>query len=380
MSEKNEAFDQVVKMMEEKKQNASLKKVSETNVDDELESKITLTEDEQRLQDEYDRAEIADNIAPGATKKLGKEVDIDSIKIENASAIERNRMLRSLLKGKTSTFEVTAAQSGYCCKVSPLNNKDSFNILNSSTNRYENMRMTYKTIYDKITEFSCGAMSFDTWLKATAIGDIESLYYGLYCATFLDEGTFRFRCADPKCDHVTEQTIRNSSLIRVEDFNEMKELSNRIEKESINIAAMKELSLVGKYVHVELSKTRIVVELKIPTLADILELYRTMGDDILDEHNDDDINSLLCIRGLMFPAPSGDAYIPTSDKREILMVLDEINISDAGQLRNSIVDLLSKYHVSYKIRSVKCAKCGKETTDIPLDIRSILFTQIYENR
>ena len=62
------------------------------------------------------------------------------------------------------------------------------------------------------------------------------------------------------------------------------------------------------------------------------------------------------------------------------MILNDINIIDAGQLRNSIASLLSKYHVSYKIRSVKCAKCGKETTDIPLDIRSILFTQIYENR
>ena len=377
--ENNDAFYAVQQMLEEKKQNGSFKKVSEEK--EKVEEIDNLLDEDKKVQDDLDRDMLSDNIEVYNThKREGKEVDIDKIKIDTANALERNRMLKNLLKGTTSTFEITAGQSGYSCKLSPLTNKDSFNILNTSTSQYESLRMTYKTIYDKITSFSCGPMTFDAWLKATTIGDIETLYYGLYCATFLDEGTFRFTCTDPKCGHVTEQTIRNSSLVRVEDFDEMKELSKRIAKESTSIKAMKELSLVDKSKHVELSKTHIIAELKIPTLYDLLELYRTFGDKIDDEYNDSDINSLLCIRGILFPTPDGNSYIPTNDKNEILMILNDINIIDAGQLRNSIASLLSKYHVSYKIRSVKCAKCGKETTDIPLDIRSILFTQIYENR
>lgn len=377
--ENNEAFYAVQQMLEEKKQKGSFKKVSEAT--EEVEEIDNLLEEDKKLQDDLDRDALSDNIEVyNTTRREGKEVDIDKIKIDSANALERNRMLKNLLKGTTSTFEVTAGQSGYSCKLAPLTNKDSFNILNTSTSQYESLRMTYKTIYDKITSFSCGPMTFDAWLKATTVGDIETLYYGLYCATFLDEGTFRFTCTDPDCRHVTEQTIRNSSLIRVEDFDEMKELSKRISKESTSIEAMKELSLVNKSKHVELSKTRIIAELKIPTLYDLLELYRTLGDKEIDEYNNGDINSLLCIRGILFPSPDGSSYIPTNDKNEILMILNDINIIDAGQLRNSITTLLGKYHVSYKIKSVKCAKCGKETTNIPLDIRSILFTQIYENR
>ena len=123
--ENNEAFYAVQQMLEEKKQKGSFKKVSEAT--EEVEEIDNLLEEDKKLQDDLDRDALSDNIEVyNTTRREGKEVDIDKIKIDSANALERNRMLKNLLKGTTSTFEVTAGQSGYSCKLAPLTNKDSF--------------------------------------------------------------------------------------------------------------------------------------------------------------------------------------------------------------------------------------------------------------
>jgi len=382
MSEKNEnkdIFSAVQEMMEAKKQDGTLKKVSDVeNVDDAIAELNPIT-DADVVEYEYDRDAVENSIEVDAPKKKAEEIDVSLLKISKKNALESSKMLKEALYGKTSSVEITAAQSGYTCKVSPLNNKDSFNILNSEATNFDNTKTTYKTIYDKITEFSCGPMTFKEWLQNTSVSDIETFYYGLYCATFIDEGSFKFTCPNPKCGHITEQKISNKSLRRVINFDEMTELANKISKESNSKEKMNELSLLGKAKHVQLSKSKYVFELKLPSLFDLLELYRVIDEKILKKHKDSEINSLLCTSGVLIPDKNG-IYNPFDDKLEILEVIDNLPISDASELREAILDILEKHHVSYAIKSVKCAKCGKEITDIPLDIRSILFTLIYENR
>lgn len=381
--EDTKAFDLVREMMEKKAKNNELKKLSEVeNVDEEILKNNPVTDEDieetESVDDyDYDKEVVENTITPVNEKKKAEEIDISDIKIITAKAIERNKLLKEALYGKTSSIEITASQSGYSCKLSPLTNKDSFNILNSESTNFENTKTTYKTIYDKITEFSCGQMDFKTWLQKTSVGDLETFYYGLYCATFIDEGSFRFTC--PECHEETQLKIKNKSLRKLYDFDEMKQLTDRIVKEAINLKAVDELSLVSKSAHIRVSKSKFIFEIKIPTLFDMLELYRTMDDKVLKKHNDTDINTLICTSGILIPDNNG-GYVADNERMDILNVIDSLHINDAAELRESILDILEKNHVSYAIQSVKCGKCGKEINDIPLDLKSILFTQIYENR
>lgn len=379
---RNDAFEEMNKMLAKKKENNEIRKLSEIkDIDAEIDSKIPYTEDEIDAVDQYERLEVQNSITPVDMDYEAKEVDINNIKIYNQKAIEKNRLLMEALKGKKdiATFEIVAAQSGYSCKLTPLNNRDSFNILNSSSSEYENQRSTYKVVYSKISEFSCGHMAFEEWLANTSVADIETFYYGLYCATFLDQGSFKFTCPETSCGHVTEQVIRNESLREVADFTEMTELSKRITAESNSKQKMQELSLLNKASHIELAKSGFIAEIRIPSLADFLNLYKQVKSTELKKRSDSDLNALLCVSGVLIPDGKG-GYTPDIDKNDILQVIDQIPIYDAAALRNKITDTLAKYRVSYKIKTVRCAKCGKEIHDIPIDLRSILFTEIFASR
>ena len=110
--ENNEAFYAVQQMLEEKKQKGEFKKISEAT--EEVKEIDALLDEDKKVQEDLDRDAMSDNIEVfSATKREGTEVDIDKIKIDTANGLERNKMLRNLLKGTTSTFEVTAGQSGY---------------------------------------------------------------------------------------------------------------------------------------------------------------------------------------------------------------------------------------------------------------------------
>jgi len=405
--EKKDAFSAVKDMLESKAKANELKKTSDVeDVDEEIikqnpvndddyeyfsnvaeiqDDDIDDDDDEEELTEEekemIDRRIVEESIMP-VTKKdnSAKQVDVNKIKFTTMNELDKSKLLSELLnKSNTSTVEIVAAQSGYTCKLSPLNNKDSFNILNSESGEFENNKMTYKTIYDKIVDFSCGKMSFKEWLQRTSLGDLETFYYGLYCATFLDEGSFKFTCPNSNCGHVTEQIVSNKSLRRVVDFDEMKELTDKISKESNSISAVEELSLVSKVDHIELPQSKMIFEIKLPSLFDLLEFYRTIDPKVLKKLDTNTINFVLCTSGILIPDKKG-SYAPFNVQEDKLSIIQSLSITDSAELRHIIYDLFDKHRVSYAIKSVKCAKCGKEIKDIPLNFRSILFTLIYANR
>ena len=377
---KNDAYESMMNMMEQKKNNNELKKISEVeDVEKEIENKVSYTEEELYDIDAFDRTEVISSMEVVNDTADAKEIDIDKINVSQRKAIDTNRLLHEALKASTSTFEIVVPQSGYSCKIAPLTNRDSFNILNSSSSEYENNKTTYKVIYSKIREFSCGQMTFDQWLKNTTVADLETFYYGLYCATFLDEGAFKFTCPDYECGHETTIAIRNKSLVQTADFEGMKENIKHIEAEATSFKAVKQLSLLSSFAHIQLPKTKFIFELKMPSLYDLLDLYKQVDDKVLKNHGDDDINTLLCINGMLIPEDNGN-YVSDIDKNDFLQIIDNLPVQDAGALRKAISEILEKNHVYYTIKSVKCAKCGKEIKNIPINLRSILFTKIYAMR
>ena len=98
--ENNEAFYAVQQMLEEKKQKGEFKKISEAT--EEVKEIDAILDEDKKVQEDLDRDVLSDNIEVySATKREGTDVDIDKIKIDTANGLERNKMLRNLLKGTT---------------------------------------------------------------------------------------------------------------------------------------------------------------------------------------------------------------------------------------------------------------------------------------
>ena len=159
-------------------------------------------------------------------------------------------------------------------KIIPLVHKDIISLLFSNLGRYEHKKAIFKVIYEKIAAISSERMSFEEWLRNTSVEDIETFYYGLYNATFPNEGTYTFIC--PNCGEERSIRIGHNNLFRTTDKAKMKKLINTVSKEAISKAAREKYSLVGKTEAFVLDDSGIIVEIRTPSLWDSLEILRVV--------------------------------------------------------------------------------------------------------
>lgn len=327
------------------------------------------------LNESKEKAEIKkdDEVEP-TKKKKAKKVDLQKLSINNTDPIRKEEDLRSALYGGKSAFQVAAVQSGYMAKMAPLVNKDIINILYDNLSRYEYKKTLFKVIYDKIVAISAGQMTFEEWLKSTSTEDIETFYFGLYCATFPNEGTYSFEC--PKCHNVETIKINHNNLIKTTDRTKIRKLIEEVRKVA-DKKTMKELSLVGKSETYELSDSGIIVDITTPSLWDALEVLRTVPETVIDR-DEYSVTNMLYIKQMFIPAKDGSGYAPETDRQEILRIIDNLSIDDSSEIRDLVNEHLNENRITYSIKNIICHNCQNETKDAPISIENILFTLIFE--
>ena len=306
--------------------------------------------------------------------RKAKKVDLSSLKIVDTNELDKERAIRNALYGNKSLFMVIAAQSGYSAKLVPLVHKDSVNILYSHLSRYEYKKAVYKVIHEKIYDTGVGKMSFDEWLKSTSVEDVETFYYGLYCATFPNEGSFEITC--PHCGDISDITVNHKNLFTTTDLDKMKKTMATVSAIT-NKDAMREYSLIGKYEAFALTESGIIAELRTPTLYDSLELLKSVPENIIDK-DPIGLTNMLYINKMYAKEKNSDAYVEISNRETILKIIDSLSIDDAAELEDAVSNRVDDNRISYSIKNVKCPMCGKEISNIPISVEDMLFTLIFE--
>lgn len=314
---------------------------------------------------------------------LTEFVDLDKIKFEKVSIADQQEAVANIFTNKPS-YQVVCAQSGYMAKLSPLVYRDIVAITNSTLSSLESKKAIYSTLYSKIVGYSVDKWkpTYDQWLEMTSLGDVETLFYGLYCATFQDESTIRFDC--PGCEETNIVKIKNKQLIRVEDRAEMLELTTRISKEADTKEKVKEFSLVTKTKEnmksVRLPESKIIMTLKLPSLAKVLDVLKTYDDSVLAAKTVDAINILLAVESVAIPNSDGESYSYVEEKQDFAGLLDILGVDDFSVLNDVVSKLFESKHISYCLDGQKCQHCKKEYSHIPLDMENLLFFQISERQ
>jgi len=309
--------------------------------------------------------------------KKAKPVDLSKISIMDRSPIDKEKDLKEVLYGRMSAVQIVAAQSGYMAKVIPLVHKDQISLIYSNLSAYEYKKTIFKVIYDKVVMFSVGSMTFEEWLKNTSVSDIETFYYGIYRATFPD-GTYTFTC--PDCGEYSIFKINPNNLLKTTDKKKMKELVTAVSKNAINKEAMETYSLINKTEGFELADSNIIMELRTPSLWDLLEIYRNVPETVIDR-DEDSVTMMLYIKRFLIPYKTADGeinYTEQTDSQEVLRIIDNLSIDDSTRLKNSLYERENENRISYSVKNLTCPKCKKEIKDIPVSIEDILFTQIFE--
>lgn len=323
------------------------------------------------LQQEAEEVEV--DYTP--VKKKAKKVSVDSLSVIETTELEKDVDIRTALYGNKSLFQIVAAQSGYMAKVTPLVHKDTINLLYSNLSRYEYRKAVFKVVFDKIHAISSGKMTFEEWLKKTSVEDIETFYYGMYCATFPDEGKFTFIC--PECEEEKTVNIKHGNLFKTTDKASMKKLIKDVTANSMNEDARKKYSLVGVTDAYELSDSKIVVEVRVPSLWDSLELLRVVPEKEIDRDALSATN-MLYIKRFLIPSSKRNGYIEQTNSLELLRIIDNLSIDDANQLQEIVSDKVDEHRISYSVKNLKCPKCGATIEDTPISVEDILFTLIFE--
>lgn len=321
-----------------------------------------------------------------ALRGMAEEISLDDIEMDEHPTVASQRSsLTTLLKAPV--FQVTCAQSGYTAKVSALVYKDIVDITNSSLSNYESRKQIYKTIYSKIAGYSADDWrpTFDEWCKFTSLGDVETLFYGLYCATFPDSSTVKYEC--PFCGSANVINVSNNSLIHTAyDKQEMMALSDRISREASTVDKIKEFSSVvksdlnpGNTKSVRLPDSKMVFTLRLPSLATTLDLLRTFDESALAKESNDSINVFLTTAELRIPNASGK-YSKVDSPKDVMRIIGMLSVNDFAALKAIVMKMLEDKHITYKIEDQICSKCGRKVAEIPLDIESLLFFQISEKQ
>ena len=316
-------------------------------------------------------------------KETKKALSIDDLlaKTVQRDAIKQNEDLKAATN-KSATVQICCTQSGYVAHMTPLKYSEFFKMANTEASNYENRKTVYQTIYSKISKTSIEdwEMKFEDWLKATSVYDIETLCYGIFCATYLNTGTYKFQC--PYCGNIIEAKINHNNIQHAADSEKIKELSENVSKHSDSIENLQKYSLIlAKETPVVLDSSGIVFALKVPSLYDMLYLLKVFTDEELATIEDRErfmLTILLCTSFVLIPVTGSDSYSKLDSKKSIYGILNSIDAADITQLKTSVIDMIAENHVSYSIKNIKCSHhdCNKEISYVPLNLEEILFAHI----
>jgi hypothetical protein len=359
-------------------QNSDVKKVmdllSKTKTENIIEGQISMEdilEDAEKELKKPSKPQVEEKVKPKP-----KVIDISNLTIVNKTEIDKERDLRQALFNNKAAFQIVAAQSGYMAKVTPLVHKDIVNILYGNLGRFEYKKAVYKTIHEKVFDTSVGKLSFEEWLKYTSVEDMETFYYGVYASTFPNEGSFRYTC--PQCGEEHDYKINHNNLIKTTDRDHMRKLIEDVSANSTSIEKMKEYSLVGTGDAIQLTNSKLIMELKTPNLFDSLEILRSVPEKTIDK-DAISVTNMLYINKVLIPSKeTSGAYTEENNKPAILRIIDNLPIDDANELQEAVFERVDKNRITYSIKNIKCIECAHEEKDIPISIEDILFTLIFE--
>jgi hypothetical protein len=309
----------------------------------------------------------------------GLSIDVSKVKITDKPSVNAVTDRSIVINGRP-TFEAVCNQSGYVAYLHSLKYSDLSSLENSVGGFYAGRQRLYKVIYDKLNSTSVGKVDFRTFLEMTSLYDVPSLMYGIYCQTFKTEVEFTVKC--PHCERDTMIKVPNKALLSIKN----EEVFNNIEEIIGNLSSpdeVKEKSLVNTRTKLVLPTSKMIFELKIPTLYKYLETVGSVKPEKFDELQD--ILGMMVFIDKVYKLDIAKlvkdkevVYYEVKEKDEIGKIISELEITDSAAVQKIITAETEKYAIEYTIKGMKCRheECNKEIGDIPVDMEELTFFRL----
>lgn len=323
--------------------------------------------------------------ASSAEKKTAKVFEGDFDVVTPDSILDIRNALR-VAKGASgvTTFKVIALQSGFSTEIAPLSFADTTYLTASVMDNYTLRKRVFKTLFDKMSNTSVQGMDFASFLANTASGDLDTLMYGLYGSTYPGNNEFELNCR--KCGGSNKLAVNVNELPQALDPDSAHhEIMKHIDPARKYLLAT-DIAAINKTYKRQLPESKIVVEIRMPTLQDQLDgaqwysqaVDRETG--MLPEANAG-MEMLrvfnLHTKAIFLPVPGTDnKYYPVTDEHERLNAIRNLSNVDGRALSAAIDEITEKLAVNYRLPDYRCSHCQAVNGDLYIDFEAMLFTKL----
>lgn len=342
---------------------------------DEFEEELRREEEEKNF---FKNADNVNEILNMATfQNIG---DLNSITIVDPERTSRtNENLNYTINAKP-TYQVVLNQSAYIAHMEGLRLKDVFSIASSTGDSYASKLRKYQTYYNKINSNTIGLTSFEEWAKKTSLYDMDTIQFGIFCQTFPGATDFNITCSHCK-QTMKNVKVTNDQLISVKNDDAYEQL-NRVINGITDPESCAKYSLVNKVERFQLPYSKAIVDIRIPSVHDQLEILKKIREENLPKVREY-LEIMYFIKDVMIvdlaatKEQGKPVFNKLKDENELVLFLSNMHLDDIEVLNHKVEDKDEKYRIEYKIKSFKChnPKCEQQTGDISIDIDELLFDQ-----
>ena len=315
--------------------------------------------------------------------------DLTSIKIikgkKTGFAKERFKDILKQRKKDGPAFQTVLVNSGYSSNVSGFSSPEINNINTRLRNSdlFTGNDYLYHKIYEHMLDTSVGHMTYEEFLRCTSLLEINTLFYGLFNATYPDVNEYPAECENPDCKGDLEGRkgfkfkYDSKRIMYVEGDKEY--VSNMVLK-VLKAGSPKELlekSNVNTLSRVKLSSGTIV-DFRHPSLYNQLhDTLEQLSEEMVRNLIKDDetvINLMPFIENVYVYDTENGGYLELEDFTDRYMELFYLNDEDLEKCSEEISKIMDSYKIKFGLRNVTCPYCGKKIKDTEIDnVSQLIF-------
>ena len=308
--------------------------------------------------------------------------DLEKLEVGEGTAMGEIAYDRFLNARKPST-SVVCLSSSYSAQMIAISLAARSALRNSTSSAHDATKKLYETIYNHIQESTPKKPDFETWLSMTAMLDINTLVFGIYAMTYKESNEYTIKCNS--CGHENKVGVAPHNLIYAPD----PEIKARVIEIISKVNTFKELkgnSIVGKIKRIKLKDSKMIVDMRMPSLADHLLTLQRFNPETMKDYQAAIELSAFIKSVLIYDEESSVAngrpiFQPVTNRDRIVNLIASISSeTDEKALTTAMDDDFKKFTIDYKIPQFSCGGigCSKPIGPIPVDLVSMLFTRLAE--
>ena len=280
--------------------------------------------------------------------------------------------------------QVVCTQSGYTVMCSPMNSRELAGFGRDDRSQVPN---TYGTnmaianaIYSKLSDFSCGAMTFEQWLSATAYPDLQTLIFGIYKATYPYSNNFNLQCT--MCGENFVVPIENNTLVMIPAGSCTQEMIYQATHGgAFDAKEMMTKSKRYQGIDIYFQDHTKVFRVRTPSIMEFYNrAYRGKNEEKINAYQADMyyagyVRSVGTLDIDAYNESNGEVIKYYHDQRieAVDKAIAELSIDDKQIFERRMMDYINKYSVTYQIPMVLCPHCKRMMMQREINMRTLFF-------